>query len=274
MKETEIVIYDQNIWGCTMGSDVISNRCKLVAELIDYHDADIIAFQECSIAARDTANGNIAELLSPVYEEVKHNAAGNNFTPVFYKSERFSVIDSGYVLYERQRPTNSKSITYAIFEEKENAIRFAILSAHFWWRTGSAEDDDVRLYNATLLSEYAEQIKEKYDIPVFLMGDLNCGLNSDASITPYLYLKDNFLDLREIAPISTDAMTHHEYPKKDENGNYTADERVESERTLDHIFVTEHRSVAIDSFEIDESDEAYASSDHYPLIAHARIFGK
>ena len=43
---------------------------------------------------------------------------------------------------------------------------------------------------------------------------------------------------------------------------------------LDYIFVTEHKNVAIDSFEIDTSDEAYASSDHFPLIARARIFAK
>ncbi|MBE6537029.1 MAG: hypothetical protein E7673_03650 [Ruminococcaceae bacterium] len=273
MKETEILIYDQNIWGCTRGSDVIANRCRLVAELIDYHDADVIAFQECSKAARNSDDGNVAKLLSPVYEEVPHNAEGNNFTPVFYKTERFSVLESGYVLYERQRPTNSKSITYAVFEDKENGVRFGILSAHFWWKVDSAEDDNIRLYNAQLLGEYAEKIKEKYDIPVFLMGDFNCGTNSSASITPYLYLKDKFLDLREVAPISTDALTQHEYPTRNSDGAYTADWRLEAESGIDHIFVTEHRSVAIDSFEIDESDEAYASSDHYPLIARARIFG-
>lgn len=273
MKETEIIIYNQNIWGCTRGGDVIANRCNLISELIDYHGADVIAFQECSAAARDSADGNIANLLSPLYDEVKHNAEGNNFTPIFYKSERFSVIDSGYVLYERQRPTNSKSITFAVFLDKETEVRFAIISAHFWWRVGSREDDDVRLYNATLLSEYAKRIKEKYDAPVFLMGDFNCGENSEASPLPYLYLKERFLDLREVAPISTDMLTHHSCPKRNENGDYTAYERYNSTQTLDHIFVTEHRNVAIDSFEVDTSDEAYASSDHYPLIARVRVFG-
>ena len=274
MKEAEIVIYDQNIWGCTRGGDVIANRCRLLSELVEYHDADIIALQECSKAARDASDGNICELLAASYEEVKHGAEGNNFTPIFYRSERFSVIESGYILYERQRPTNSKSITFAVFEEKENGIKFAVLSAHFWWRVGTAEDDEIRFYNAQLLSKKAYELKEKYDIPVFIMGDFNCGANSDASLIPYLYLKEKFLDVREIAPVSTDALTHHDCPKRNADGDYTADERYDSLQTLDHIFVTEHKNVAIDSFEVDSSDEAYASSDHYPLIARARIFGE
>ena len=136
------------------------------------------------------------------------------------------------------------------------------------------EDDEIRFYNAQLLSKLASELKEKYDIPVFLMGDFNCGMNSEASLIPYLYLKEKFLDLREVAPISTDAMTHHECPKRNAIGDYVADEHSESSQTLDHIFVTEHRNVAIDSFEVDNSDEAYASSDHFPLIARARIFGE
>lgn len=274
MKETDVVIYDQNIWGCNRGDDVIANRCELIAELIDYRDADIIAFQECSKAARAIDDGNISGLLSTVYEEVPHDADGNNFTPIFYKPERFDVVESGYILYERQRPTNSKSITYAVFEDKESHARFGACSAHFWWKVGEAKEDEIRFYNAQLLAKKASEIKEKYDIPVFLMGDFNCGVGSRASLIPYLYLKEKFLDVREVAPISADTFTRHECPKRNANGIYTADEHLESTETLDHVFVTEHKSVAIDSFEVDTSDEAYASSDHYPLIVRARIFGE
>ncbi len=274
MNETDVVIYDQNIWGCTRGDDTIANRCTLIADLVDYHDADIIAFQECSRAARAIDDGNIGELLSGIYEEVPHDAEGNNFTPIFYKSERFDVVESGYILYERQRPTNSKSITYAVFEDKESHARFGVCSAHFWWKVGEPMEDEIRFYNAQVLAKKVSEIKEKYDIPVFLMGDFNCGANSRASLIPYLYLKEKFLDVREVAPISADTFTHHECPKRNADGLYTANERSESTQTLDHVFVTNHKSVAIDSFEVDTSEEAYASSDHYPLIARARIFGE
>ena len=119
-----------------------------------------------------------------------------------------------------------------------------------------------------------KSIKDKYDVPIFATGDLNCGFGADQGEEPYLFLKEQLLDLREIAPISTDTLTHHEYPSRNEDGIYTAIGRCEPVRNLDYIFVTEHKNVAIDSFEIDTSDEAYASSDHFPLIAHARIFGE
>ena len=272
MKEAEIVIYDQNIWGCTRGDDVIANRPLLIAELLDYHDADIVALQECAPGVR--SGDGMKTLLGEVYSEVSGFEAVCNHTPILYKTERFSVIEAGYFIYERQRPTNSKSITHAVFEDKETLVRFAILSAHFWWRAKDETDDEIRLYNARVLKEKANEIKEKYDVPVFLMGDFNCGANSLQSIAPYLYLKEEFLDVREVAPISTDSFTHHESPVRNADGDYAADERCEAERTLDHVFVTEHRAVAVDSFEVDTSDEAYASSDHYPLIVRARIFGE
>lgn len=57
------------------------------------------------------------------------------------------------------------------------------------------------------------------------------------------------------------------------NDIYHAPEDKEPIRTLDHIFITKHEHIAIDSFEVDTSDLAYTGSDHFPLITKVRIFG-
>ena len=273
MKESTITIFDHNIWGGMPKDDRIANRNHLIAGLIDYHDADVIAFQECSPKTSRAEENDIAELLEPTYAEVECGMGKDNHTPIFYKKERFSVISSGYFAYERLNNGKSKSITYAILEDKESFVRFGFISTHFWWKSDGKEDDEVRMYNAETLSNYINTLKEKYDVPVFAMGDLNCGINSTQDRAPYYHLKERFLDTRDIAPISTDLLSHHDLPKMNKDGIYTAEGRAEPERNLDYIFVTEHRNVAIDSFEVDSSDDAYASSDHFPLVVKARVFG-
>ena len=273
MKEIEIIIYDHNIWGNMPGLSTISNRNALIGELISYHDADFAVFQECNPKTSRDKDVDIAKLLSPDYSEVTTNAGKNNFTPIFYKTKNYNIIESGFHAYEGLNDLDSKSLTYAVFEEKKSKVKFGIISTHFWWKTG-IEDNIQRLENAKTLLKFTNDIKKRYDIPVFAMGDLNCGFNADQGDEPYLFLKDHLLDLREIAPISTDTLTHHDYPVCNSDGDYVADGRVDPVRNLDYIFVTEHKNVAIDTFEIDISDESYASSDHFPLIAKCRIFGE
>ena len=273
MKEIEIIIYDHNIWGNMPRLSTISNRNALISELVSYHDADFVAFQECNPKTSRNGEEDIEKVLPKEYSEVITDAKKNNFTPIFYKKNTYTVIESGFHAYEGLNDENSKSLTFAVFEEKKSRVKFGIISTHFWWMTGT-EDNLQRIENAKVLLKYVNEIKEKYDIPVFAMGDLNCGFNADQGDEPYLFLKESLLDLREIAPVSTDVLTHHDYPVRNENGVYTAEGRIDSARNLDYIFVTEHRNVAVDSFEIDTSDEAYATSDHFPLIAKCRVFGE
>ncbi|MBQ9071225.1 MAG: hypothetical protein IJY23_07770 [Clostridia bacterium] len=274
MKETEITIYDHNIWGNMPGMSTISNRNALIGELISYHDADFVSFQECNPKTSRNGDVDIEAVLAPEYKEVKTEAGRLNFTPIFYKENRFTVIESGFFAYPGLNDLDSKSLTYAVFEENETKVRVGIISTHFWWMARGENDNLQRIDNARVLLENIKRIKDKYDIPVFAMGDLNCGFNADQGEEPYFFLKEQLLDVREIAPISTDTLTHHDYPPRNENAIYTAEGRREPVRTLDHFFVTEHKNVAIDSFEVDTSDEAYASSDHFPLIVHARVFGE
>ena len=249
MKEISVTLYNQNIWNSTP-----VNRPSLIRDLILEWDADVCCMQECGPRTMRAGENPIGKLLEPRYAEVPTEVGDLNYTPIFYRKERFLLVDSGYILYEGKNDVNSKSITWAIFEETESKVQFGICSTHFWWKYDSEEDNQWRLANAARLFTCMEELRTRYDIPVIAGGDLNCGVASEQGEEPWRWLCERLMDARAVAPETTDMLTHHAYPIKDENGLYVdADKPC---RTLDHVFVTEHPCVRVDSFVIDDSKKA------------------
>lgn len=256
-----LTIYCQNVW-----NKPPVNRTALQKACILAHDADVCLFQEfgpSTIRIHDTA---LPPMLAPRYAEVPTAAGERNYTPVFYKPDRFALIDSGYLLFEGKNDANSKSVTWAILSERESGVRFGVCSTHFWWRYDSPEDNTQRLANAAALLACIRELEARYGVPVIAGGDLNCGLRASQGEEPWRWLcePDRLLDARAVAPITTDTMTHHAYPVQDENGLFFDGEQPR--RTLDHVFVTAHPHLRVDSFAVDTSQQARATSDHCPLV--------
>ena len=266
MKKTEITLYNQNVWNHRYG-----NRNALIDQLIREYDADVCCFQECGHKTTRVGAQPIESLLEDVYEEVYTEVGKLNYTPVFYKRDRFTCVDQGYFLYEGKNDANSKSVTWALLEDKETLVRFAVCSTHFWWKNDSEEDNLQRIANATALADCMEMLRDKYDVPVIAAGDLNCGYKSGQGEDPYNYLCTRVTDAKLASPITTDKLTHHSYPVEHEDGTYT--EGGAPARTLDHVFFTEHKNINCVSFDIDVSAKALTTSDHCPLIFKAEITG-
>ena len=266
MKEISVVIYDQNIWGVMPG-----NRNRLIGQLVEEHGADVCCFQECNPKTTRFGDTALDREIAAHYEEVPTAVGARNFTPVFYKRDRFDVVESGYILFEGKNDANSKSVTWAILSEKASGIRFGVCSTHFWWRVDSEEDNVQRLANAKALDDCMTELRERFDVPVFAAGDLNCGERSRQGMEPYLWLCEHLSDVRRVAAATTDTFTHHAYPVKDENGDYSGG--AAPVKTLDHAFLADHPHVRVDSFDVDTSQKALDTSDHCPLIIKATISG-
>lgn len=272
MKQIDITIFGQNIWGNMAKTECISNRNGCVKNMIVAYDADICCFQECNPKTSRVGDTAIELLLEDVYEEVPTEAGKINYTPVFYRRDRFNVIESGFTPYEGLNDSGSKSITWAVLEEKERGVKFGIISTHFWWKSTGEVDNAQRLENAAVLLARINDLKDRYDIPVFATGDLNCGKNASQGEEPYQWLADRLVDARLHADVTTDVLTHHPYPWRDANNIYHATFTT-PQRTLDHLFVTEHPNVHLNSFAVDTSAVALTSSDHCPLIVKATVNG-
>lgn len=258
-----ICFYDQNIWNAAP----TEYRNGLVRLLVDDFDADVCAFQECSPKTNRAGENPIDKLMSDKYTEVCPDKADKNFTPIFYKTEKFNLIDSGYILYDGLNDMNSKSVTWAVFEQKDSKDKFAAISTHFWWKCDSEADNEQRLNNVLQLKKICDSIVCQYDVPVIIGGDFNNGKKAEQGDMPYKsMLKNGFCDIRLCAKESTDEFTHHEYPILTDEGTYV--DGAMPIRNLDNIFTYGTKAISVKKFDVITSQKALNSSDHCPLIGY------
>lgn len=262
-----ITFYSQNVWN----SFPTSYRNTLISSLISDFDADICVFQECGPKTTRSGEAPLPELLEDTYAEVCPDIADSNYTPVFYKKDKFDVPDSGYFLYDGLNDSNSKSVTWAVLKEKASSVRFAAVSTHFWWMSESEKDNEQRLKNVDQLYELCESVIKKYDVPVIIGGDFNNGKNAEQGDEPYKYmLQKGFCDIRLGADETTDEYTHHDYPILNEDGTF--EKGALPKRNLDYIFTYGIYPVKAKKFDVITSQKALDSSDHCPLIGELEFF--
>lgn len=257
-----ITVYCQNVWN----HNPSEYRNTLIRSLVSDFDADICLFQECGPETNRVGGAPLPKLMQDEYTEVCSEVADRNFTPVFYKTEKFNLIDSGYVLYRGLNDVNSKSITWAVLEDKASLTKFAVASTHFWWMSESENDNKQRLENVDQLGEVCDLIIKKHGVGVIIGGDLNNGKNADQGDEPYRYmLSKQFEDVRINAAQTTDEYTHHDYPVLKEDGTYANGPMPV--RNLDHIFTYGNCPFKAEKFDVLTSTKALDSSDHCPLVA-------
>ncbi len=254
-------LYNHNIWNYNPPED----RNLLIHSLIEEFDADFCTFQECSHTSNRLGKLPIQDLLKDKYTEVGIGLL--NYTPVFFKTEKFNLIDSGYMLYDGLNDANSKSVTWALVEDKTNGKKFVVMSTHFWWRACGEEDILQRVENARQLKALCSDLIEKYNIPIIIGGDFNNGLNSTQGDLPYHFMIENgFKDVRLTSPKSTDCHTCRAQYKLSE-GEKAYVEAGDPDITIDYIF-TYGEGITPVSFDIDCGEKARLSSDHLPLLSY------
>lgn len=254
--------YSQNVWNMSPSE----YRNTLVRTLVSEFDADVCAFQECGPDTIRNGSKPLHKLMSDKYSEVCPEVSAGNFTPIFYKTDKFILRDGGYFLYDGFNDANSKSVTWALLEESFTGFKFIAVSTHFWWKYEKDEDFKQRLENVIQIKDICEKIFRKHNVPIILGGDLNNGKNADQGDEPYKeMLKSGFIDIRHSAEESTDIHTHHSYPVINSDGTYESGDFPV--RTIDYIFTYGSPIKAV-KFDIITSKEALASSDHCPLIGY------
>ena len=255
-------VYSQNVWN----HNPVEYRNSLIHSMIREENADICLFQECGPETNRAGSVSLPELLKYEYTEVCPEVADKNFTPVFFKKDKYNLIDSGYFLYTGFNDVNSKSITWAVLEERDSLKCVAVVSTHFWWKFDSIEDNLQRLQNVKELKEICDDLIERYRVPIIIGGDFNNGENADQGDEPYkAMLQLGFKDLRLAAPKVVNCYTHHAYPVCNDSGIYQ--EGSMPDKTLDYIFLYGDFEISIQEFEIVTKQKALDSSDHCPLIA-------
>lgn len=260
-----ITFYSHNIWN----NSPAGYRTKLLRELMGDFDADVCAFQECSPIRNRKDLPTIEETMGDVYLEALPQFAEENYTPIFYKKDKFNVIDGDFFPYAGLNDLGSKSVSWAILEDKETGERFAFASTHFWWMARGEEDSNQRVENAKQLKGVCDKIIEKHNIPVFIGGDFNNGRNSSQGDAPYFeMLKMGFVDIRTIAEDCTDVefTCQSAVPVLQDDESFKP-VPIDATMCIDYIFVYGDFKGKVKKFYIETNDKARTASDHTPLIA-------
>ena len=262
-------IYCQNIWN----NNPCAPRNKIVRELVEEFDADICFFQECGPETNRIGDGEapIVRLMEDCYSEAYPKVADRNFTPVFYKKDKYNLIDSGYFLYDGLNDANSKSVTWAVLEEKETLRRFVAASTHLWWKFESEKDNQQRIQNVYQLKKFCDEMVLKTGLPIIIGGDFNNGKGSPQGDEPYhVMLKEGFCDFRLTAEETSDEGTCGKYYPKVLPDN-SVEARKHSQFIIDYIFAYNADEYKPKKFEVLTSEKARKSSDHSPILGIIEI---
>ena len=256
-----MIIYDQNIWGNLQGP--IANRNRIIKELIEEVNPDFCCFQECNPQTSRKETDPIQDILNPVYTEACSEHADKNFTPVFYKADKYTFIASDYIPFEGLNDVGSKSVTWAVLEDKLTKKRIAIASTHFWWMARGEVDNNQRTENAIVVHGIAKEVSRKYGCPFIISGDFNSGDNKQTLSGYNKMIELDMRDIRFIATESDDSKTCGECPVL-ENGMYVRGS--DAVTTIDYSFVYGNTPLIFNRFIVINSEKAKISSDHRPLV--------
>ena len=189
-------------------------------------------------------------------------------TPLLYRKDRLALLDSGLDVFH---PTlgKSKSVTWAVLEDRLDGRRFISFSTHFWFKHKGKQDDALRVLNVQCILRRVDELRRKWgEIPVIGGGDLNCNPGSLALEAFRCAGYSNAMDAAAEKTARSATRTYHGYPKQDESGVYHGTTcppgKDRPEQSLDHIFFTE--GIRALKYDLDLDQEALDSSDHSPVV--------
>ncbi len=262
-----VKIMSSNVWADVFGNPVKSRDTNL-ATLIERYMPDAVCFQEmhphwhdCELQKRVFAKG---------YVESKPALRGNplNYTPIYYRGDKFKEIRKGFKKFSGPNDYDSKSASWTVLESLETGKRFAVIATHFYYEANDL-GNKARINNAKEILKLAEKIRNGGDLPIFCGGDLNCDLLSE----PYKVLEDggfvcSSLIARDRENFICTCHSNPVYDKKTETFSSEPSTR-ENKYSIDHILTSGLADVV--KYTVICDDEAFRVSDHNPVLVEAEM---
>jgi len=241
------------------------------SELILRYLPDIVGFQECNKDAHTKIVSTLPDYYS-VANEFHSNKKTYNYTPIAYNTKLFTLVDSGLEWLDgRYTGTNTKSIAWALFEDK-NGARFAVINFHgavcsasykgFENMTDAERAQQAltwRIDNVRQIIDIKDRIFKKHGaLPLMVTGDYNFNSSSE----PYKNLTaGGFEEAEVIAKNKTDGYkTYYKF------GSTTTAQKGLS---IDHIFKI--NGIDFISFNSVRDSIAFTASDHIPVYADFNV---
>ncbi len=207
-----------------------TNRYPEIANIILFHDLDIVGTQECK-------SNQITDLLS-VLSKFNYNYIGrgrgtnptdDEYSAIFYKTDKYKLMDSGNFWLSETPDIPSKGwdaalnriCTWGKFKDKSTHFVFYVFNLHMDHQGKEAR----RLSSELVIKEIKEITKGK---PVVLTGDFNTDQFAEGYkiITNSETLSDSY---------TSSKIVH------DPNGTFNSfDINNTTNQRIDHIFISKH----------------------------------
>jgi len=156
-KTADYRLVFQNIWGPS-GND--SQRDEVAAEYLLSYNPDVIGLNEFVGEFRSSKslhNKLLANGFAYVDTKVGYNANG---VPIYYRADRFTLIDSDYITESNWRYEGS---TIAMLEDKVTKDRFIVVCTHFPANNDNTEEGyNIGIGRRTQSLDYLNETLEKF----------------------------------------------------------------------------------------------------------------
>ncbi|WP_304236774.1 endonuclease/exonuclease/phosphatase family protein [Jiulongibacter sediminis] len=234
------------------------NRKHLVAQTIQYYEADFVGLQEATKVQVEYLANQLSEF---EWKGVGRDDGkeGGEYSPLFFRKDKFELLNWKTLWLSETPGEPSKSwdaalpriATFAWLKSKEDGRKILVINTHYDHMGVKAREN-----SSALLIREINQIKE--DLPVILMGDFNS--------TP---------EKKTIQTITEGGLFNTQYISKQPHYGpfYTFNgfkEKEQPDTNIDHIFVTPNIQV-LKHASLSNTWEGRFASDHYAVIAKIKI---
>lgn len=253
-KNTYVIMGNNILEGSILEKGTPTTRFEQIMSAYAEYNPDIFGLQECDTYWHNVLDSDEGFVTLGYAQAVVGFGILKN--PIYYKTDKFEVIDCGFTKYD---VNNSYNYTWALFEVRETGEQFLVVCTHFTW---ADVDKSIDVAEARELIAGVTALETEYGVPAVIVGDFNSTMKEDA----YKELAAAYSSARDCAKEKVN-MGYSTMATPGKAGNAPAVGTF----VLDHIFYTEDVVIG-EKYEVFVDAMAYAYSDHMPQMLSFKLF--
>lgn len=275
-KGANLRILDMNVWEwdgtraklpqawTEAGEDCTNEvRSKGFAGIVKAYLPEIVCLQEYS----PEMHAELYPKIAGSGYEITFVPDSANFTPIFYNKSRIRLLETAYFPHKKPYNNgNTKSFTTAVFQMKKGGRKFIVINTHLWWKNEKvmAGSDNARTVQLQNIMNEAARLRAIHGCPVFIMGDFNCNLRSEALKNA---LAAGYVPAWEAATVHGDLRCGHH--KCDKGGFSRRQNKTDDGYgCIDHFLIYDpDGNTEVKTFMRDYAWFTVKLTDHYPNYA-------
>jgi endonuclease/exonuclease/phosphatase family metal-dependent hydrolase len=235
------------------GNNAWPNRSNEVAQLLQFHEADILGLQEAFIGQIEDIHKQLPSMQWVGVGRDDGRTAGE-FSPLFFNQNKFKLLQKGWFWLSEtpEKPglgwdaAYNRICTWLMLKDIKSKSQFMVLNTHF-----DHIGDKARAESAQLILNKIKQINSK-NYPVILMGDFNLSPERQ----PITLITRELKDAKAISVMKP-------YGPEGTFNGFQFDSPL-TER-IDYIFVSDRVEVKKYGVLSDSKNQRYPS-DHLPVF--------